>query len=154
MLRAVSNLDQAKEIVERAIGGFGLDPNAARVEHTGGAVATYSLMRGSALTLVSVVSRDDGAALRVVCPVMTLPPADKHLACFKRLLEINGGQVVSSAAFALSGDRIVVVSERPVEGLDVEEATHVIKRASAVADTFDDRLVKEFGGQRASDAKT
>ena len=144
----------AKTIVEKAIASFGVNATEARI---GGDAkqANYSLMRGSALTLVSLVHRDDDVALRVVCPVMTLPHEEsRRPALFQRLLELNAGAVVGSAAFALSGDRVVVVSERPAVGLDEQEAAHVIRRASAVADTFDDRLVREFGGTRASDART
>jgi len=43
------------------------------------------------------------------------------------------------------------VSERPAEGLDPNEVEQMIRHLSAVADTYDDRLVKEFGGKRASD---
>ena len=149
----------ATEVVEKAIESFGVSAAAVRVSQNGGGddaseQATYSLMRGSALTLVSVADREGtGLVLRVVCPVMTLPAEEKRLAFFQRLLEINAGAVVGSAAFALSGDRVVVVSERPTAGLDADEATHVIRRASAVADTFDDRLVREFGGERASSAR-
>lgn len=143
----------AQSTVEKAIASFGVKPAEVR---SGGdaAQATYSLMRGSALTLVSVVKRDDDVALRVVCPVMTMPSDEaRRPALFQRLLELNAGAVVGSAAFALSGDRVIVVSERPAAGLDEGEAAHVIRRASAVADTFDDRLVREFGGTRASDAR-
>jgi hypothetical protein len=140
-------------IVERAIASFGVDPNGARVDG-GDAHAAYSLMRGSALTLVSVLRRDEEVVVRVACPVMTLPDELTRPALFQRLLELNAGAVVGSAAFALSGERVVVVSERPAAGLDDREAAHMIARASAVADTFDDRLVREFGGKRASDARS
>ena len=36
---------------------------------------------------------------------------------------------------------------------DKEEAEQIVRHLAAVADTYDDRLVKEFGGTRASDAK-
>ena len=140
-------------IVERAIASFGIDAEKARVQSDPTQTA-YSLVRGSALTLVSVVRREGEVAVRVVCPVMTLPEESVRPAFFQRLLELNAGAVVGSAAFALAGDRIVVVSERPALGLDADEAVHAIKRASAVADTFDDRLVREFGGKRAADTRS
>lgn len=138
-----------KGVVERAIESFGVKAEAVRVEATD-TQATYSLMRGSALTLVSVALREAEVVLRVACPVMSVPHDDKRAALFQRLLELNANPAVGGAAFALAGDRIVVVSERPGVGLDETEAAHVIRRASAVADTFDDRLVTEFGGEKAS----
>ena len=68
----------------------------------------------------------------------------------KRLLELNAGGL-ANAAFGIIGDRVVAVSERPAEGLDASEIEQMIRHLSAVADTYDDRLVKEFGGKRASD---
>ena len=152
---AVSELySQAKVTVEKAIEGFGVKADAVRVAQDDTQTA-WSLMRGSALTLISVVVREDGVFMRVVCPVMTLPTeADKKAALFQHLLELNASAVVGTSAFGLATDRVVVVSERPAKGLDQEEAAFSIKRASAVADTFDDRLVKEFGGKRASDAQS
>jgi hypothetical protein len=140
---------KAEAAVEKAIASFGVNAADVRVKADDTAV-TYSLMRGSALTLITVAKREDDTVLRVICPVMSLPDSEKHLAFFQRLLELNASMIVGSAAFALAGERVVVVSERPVAGMDEHEAAHVIRRASAVADTFDDRLVREFGGQRAS----
>jgi hypothetical protein len=45
------------------------------------------------------------------------------------------------------------VSERPAEGLDESECEQIVRHLAAVADTYDDKLVKEFGGARASDVK-
>jgi anti-sigma factor RsiW len=77
-------------------------------------------------------------------------PADKaqHGALFRRLLEINAGGL-ANAAFGLVGDRVVAVSERPTEGLGAEEVEQIVRHLAAVADTFDDRLEKEFGATKA-----
>lgn len=157
--------DSAKQAVEAAIATFGVEPARAQVAARDGEV-TYSLTRGSAVTLVSVVTRPlagagagaSEVALRVLCPVMTLPTEERRPDLFRRLLELNTSTAVGGAAFGLAGgsrgsERVVVVSERPAQGLDADEAAHVIKRASAVADTYDDRLVREFGGERASDVR-
>jgi hypothetical protein len=52
---------------------------------------------------------------------------------------------MANAAFGLLGERIVAVSERPTVGLDEGEVEQMIRHLAAVADTFDDRLEKEFG---------
>ena len=56
---------------------------------------------------------------------------------------------LANAAFGLIGDRVVVVSERPVAGLDEGEVEQTVRHLAAVADTFDDRLEKDFGATRA-----
>lgn len=151
--RAVDELfNGTKTLVEATLKKLGLDPEAARAK-SDDAHATYTFGRGSAHVLVGIVKRTEQNAviLRVAAPVM-LPPEDeaREQALYERLLELNGAGLVN-CAFALIDGRVVVVSERPVVGLDEAEVEQILKHTSAVADTYDDRLVDEFGGRRASD---
>ena len=145
---------KTKGTVEATLTKLGLDPAKSLVKATDDQ-ASYTLMRGSASVLVTVVHRTEQNAvfLRVASPVMTPDPnlgSDKREALYKRLLEMNAGGL-ANASFGLLNDKVVVVSERPAEGLDDGEVEQIIKHLSAVADTYDDRLVKEFGGKRAAD---
>jgi hypothetical protein len=101
--------------------------------------------------LVTVTKHDDENVtyLRVASPVVTLPgDAAKQAALCRRVLELNAAGL-ANAAFGLVGDRIVAVSERPVAGLGAEEVEQSVRHLAAVADTFDDRLAKEFGATKA-----
>ena len=144
-----TDLASAKELVETAITGLGLDPATVRAKDTP-EQSSWTLKRGSASLLVTCVKRQDVLTLRVVSPVLLLPDADARLPLFTRVLELNANGL-GNCAFGLVGDRIVALSERPVEGLDPKEIEQIIRQVAAVADTYDDRLVKDFGGQRASD---
>jgi hypothetical protein len=148
-----TQFETAKKLVEDVIVKLGLEPAKLKGSDTPSLV-TWTIQRGSAAVLVSVAKSDRGdeAFLRAISPIMTLPPDAKVLALFRRLLELNG-HGLANAAFGIVNDRIVVKSERPTQGLDGDEVEQIIRHLSAVADTFDDRLVKEFGGQRASDVK-
>jgi hypothetical protein len=64
------------------------------------------------------------------------------------VLELNVSGL-ANAAFGLAGDKVVAISERPAQGLGPEEAEQCIRHLAAVADTFDDKLAKEFGATRA-----
>jgi len=145
--------DLAKQRVEATLTRLGLDPSAVRAKDAP-TTASWTLQRGSAAILITVSQRpeDDKMYLRVISPVVTLPEATKREALFTRLLELNGSGL-ANCAFGLIGDRVVVVSERPAEGLDDVEVEQTIRHLGAVADTYDDRLVKEFGGTRAADKK-
>ena len=145
--------ENAKTLVEEVIVKLGLDPAKLRGTATP-ALATWTIQRGSAAILVSVAKSDRGdeAFLRAISPIMTLPSDGKVPALFRRLLELNG-HGLANAAFGIIHDRIVVKSERPTAFLDGAEVEQIILHLSAVADTYDDRLVKEFGGERASDVK-
>lgn len=146
-----AEFQKAKTLVEDVIKKLGLDPTKLRGKATDD-LATWTFTRGSAQVLVTVSKseRGDGAFLRAVSPIMTMPPADRLLAFYRRLLELNASGLVN-AAFGIVDDQIVAASERPTVGLDASEVEQIVRHLSAVADTYDDRLVKEFGGKRASD---
>jgi hypothetical protein len=143
--------EHAKGLVDEVVAKLGLDPAKVRGQDRDD-IVTWSIQRGSAVILVTVAKNDrgDAASLRAISPIMSLPPDDKLLAFFRRLLELNGHGLVN-ASFGIMGDRIIVKSERPTAFLDVAEVEQIILHLSAVADTYDDRLVGEFGGRRATD---
>ncbi|MGH7437868.1 MAG: YbjN domain-containing protein [Polyangiaceae bacterium] len=147
------DFQNAQALVDATIRKLGIDPATARVSGgaTSSSVIAWTLKRGSASVLVTVSRHDDEKAtyLRVASPVVNLPAdAGVHLALFRRLLEMNGAGL-ANVAFGLTGDRVVAVSERPAEGLGAEEVEQCIRHLAAVADTFDDRLIKEFGATKA-----
>lgn len=145
------DFEKARSLVEATIAKLGIDPATTRVPAADGAVAAWTLKRGSASVLVTVTRHDDENAtyLRVASPVVTLPAdPSRHLELFRKLLEMNGAGL-ANAAFGLVGERVVAVSERPVEGLGPEEVEQTIRHLAAVADTFDDRLARDFGATKA-----
>jgi anti-sigma factor RsiW len=146
-----SEFENAKKLVEATIRKLGLDPTTTRAPAAGEGQAAWTLKRGSASLLVAVTKHEgEGKAyLRVASPVGTLPAdAAKQPPLFRKLLELNAAGL-ANAAFGLIGDRVVVVSERPVAGLDEGEVEQTVRHLAAVADTFDDRLEKDFGCTRA-----
>jgi hypothetical protein len=159
---ASNDFQNAVDLVEKTIRKLGLDPAGCRAG--GGAptmgagagpgqtqAASWTLKRGSASVLVTVATYEhDGATyLRAASPVVTVPAdAAKQAGFMRKLLELNAAGL-ANAAFGLVGDRVVAVSERPVPGLDPEEVEQIVRHLSAVADTFDDRLAKEFGAAKA-----
>jgi hypothetical protein len=145
-----TDFENARKLVEATIRKLGLDPAGCRA-HQNDTQEAWTLKRGSASVLVTVTHHPDEKKtyLRVASPVVTLPAGvDKHPALFRRLLELNAGGL-ANAAFGLTGDRVVAVSERPAQGLGSEEVEQTIRHLAAVADTFDDRLEKEFGATKA-----
>jgi hypothetical protein len=145
------DFENAKKLVEATIRKLGLDPATTRAQTLGESQAAWTLRRGSASVLVTVThhAEEKTTYLRVASPVVNLPKdAATHAALFRRLLELNAAGL-ANAAFGLVGERVVAVSERPARGLGPEEVEQTVKHLSAVADTFDDRLEKEFGATKA-----
>ena len=148
------SFDVARKHIEDTLASLGVDPAKVRVKDAASEVS-WSLKRGSASVLVSLQAGDEsartGGRLRIAASVMIAPAEPvKRAALYERLLELNASLL--NAAFAIVGDRVIAVSERPTAGLDPTEVAQALKHLSAVADTYDDRLVAEFGGKRASDA--
>ncbi|HEY2510122.1 MAG TPA: YbjN domain-containing protein [Polyangiaceae bacterium] len=151
----MDEFDRAKGLVEETIKRLGIDPESARARGKEAPESvSWTFQRGSAAILVNLTRRkeDNKLYLRTISPVMTLPEPARREALYVRLLELNG-RGLANCGFGLVGDRVVVVSERPCEGLDGQEAEQMVRLLAAVADTYDDKLVAEFGGTRSSDVK-
>jgi hypothetical protein len=142
-------MKEVRGLVEAAIVKIGLDP-ATLLTKEGPEQLAWTLKRGSAAVLVMLLQRADGASLRVVSPTVVFDVAKKD-ALFARLLELNADGMMG-CAFGVVGEKVVVVTERPTKDLSEGEVSHAIRLVAAVSDTYDDKLVAEFGGKRASDA--
>ena len=98
---------------------------------------------GSARIEVTVVEREAAGYLQVSSPLMTLPQTG--LEGFFRAL-LNQNLEMTSAALALHENVVYVFSERPLDGMDTEEARYIITRVASYADDLDNDLVNTYGG--------
>jgi len=149
--RANTDVERAVALVEETIEALGIDPRSSRNEREGH--IAYALRRGSARILIAVHSPSGDLTegrIRVVAPVVVLPSAEQP-ALLRYLLEANATELVG-AAFAISGQEVVVVTERSVGDLDASEVDTMIRTVGRVADRYDDQLSKTFELQRSSDA--
>ncbi|MCB9591256.1 MAG: YbjN domain-containing protein [Sandaracinaceae bacterium] len=145
-------MERAIALVEKTIEALGIDPGASRKQREGH--VAYALRRGSARILIAVHSPAGELTegrIRVVAPCVVLPPEDRQLGLLRHLLVANATDLVG-AAFAVSGDEVVVVAERSVRDLDASEVDTMIRSVGRVADRYDDELSKAFSLTRSSDA--
>ena len=91
---------------------------------------------------------DSGAASR---RVVQLPAPDRLPELCREPLEANASKLVG-AAFAISGEEVVVVTERSVQDLDGSEVDGMIRNVGRLADAWDDALAERYGARRSSDA--
>src|SRR5439155_16271972 len=103
------------------------------------------IQKGSAIATVALIPRPEFTHLRVSSIVMTLDAKVDRAALFAYLLELN--LALCGNAFALDGDRVVLVAERSTLDLDRSEIVDVIQRVTSNADHHDDPLVARFGGK-------
>lgn len=134
-------------LVEQVLRKIGIDPVASKVRGDADTVA-WGMKRGSAQVLF-IVSDDPktGTWVRAIAPVVKLPAEPKRLELYGRLLDLNA-KAMRNAAFGVLGDNVVVVSERPGQGLDAGEAEQMLKHVGATADHYDDLLADELGLER------
>lgn len=111
----------------------------------------YVIKQGSAYVMVSVVKwGEKNAMVRCVAQLVKGANVDGPLA--KQLLELNS--YLRFGAFALDRDESAILFTHSILGgatLDPEELTATLRDVALMADEYDDKLVRRYGGQRMSD---
>ncbi len=138
-----TNLQSTVALVEAVLGELGHPAAGARIEDKT-ALHAWRFQQGSAAIAVALVHRTAFTHIRVSAVVMTLDAKVDRAALFAHLLTRNAE--LTGAAFALDGNRVLLVSERSTLDLDRSEVTDLIRRVAQYADDHDDLLVERFGG--------
>jgi Putative bacterial sensory transduction regulator len=138
-----TNIQSTVALIEEVLGQLGHDPAAAATT-TGDALHAWRIVKGSAVTLVTLVNRTLFTHVRVCSVVMSLDAKVDRNALHAHLLELNGA--LCGAAFATAGNQVLMVSERTTLDIDRSEVRELIRRVTTYADDHDDALVSTFGG--------
>lgn len=139
-----TNLTSTLALIEEVLRELGHDPGATR-QDAAGALHAWRIVKGSAVTQVSLVSRTEFTHLRVCSVVMTVDDRVDRAGLNAHLLDLNAS--LCGAAFATDGDRVLMLSERSTLDLDRSEVRELIRRVTTYADDHDDILVARFGGR-------
>jgi len=145
--RQGSALDQYAVTVEKILTSVGVDPSQARLDTEQG--YAWSFQRGSAIIEVYVSQQGDRGYLQVLSPILHIPSSGL-LPLYRRLLELNLS--LTNASLGVYMDVVYVFNERPLNGLDANEANFIITQIAQYADEMDNELVNEFGGRLYSQA--
>jgi len=136
-----TNLVSTNALVEEVLRELG--HKSDRIKDPG-ALHAWQIEKGSAVIRVALIHRAEFTHLRVSAIVMTLDAKVDRTALFGHLLDLN--LTLCGAAFAIDGDRVVLVGERSTLDLDRSELSEAIQRITMYADEHDDVLVARFGG--------
>jgi hypothetical protein len=128
--------------VEQILVAIRVDPTIARMNMEEG--FGWSFQRGSAIIEIFVSQQNGVGFLQVLSPIIHLP-INGLLPLYRRLLELN--LQLTNACLGVYLDVVYVFSERPLDGLDANEANTIITTVASYADDLDDKLVQEFGGR-------
>ena len=141
-VQKISSLEQHVAVVENILLNTGRDPVRARMDIQQG--YGWRIQQGSALIEIYIAQQEDREYLQVVSPIVHLP-SGTLLPLYRRLLELN--LTLTNASLGVYLDVIYVFNERPLAGLDAQEADFIIQQISDYADRLDNELVNEFGGR-------
>ncbi len=140
-----TNLTSTIALIEEVLAELGYEPPETRRIELEGALQAWRIQKGSALATIQLIARPEFTHLRLTSIVMTLDDKVDRAALFTHLLELNVS--LCGNAFALDGNRVVLVGERSTLDLDRSELVDLIRRVTTNADHHDDLLVARFGGK-------
>lgn len=136
-------MQRYQALIEDILEELGVDPartrqhaEDSRVQHS------WSLKFGSANIFMDLLLEDGEGLLRLDSPILLLPK-DNREEFLAWILQLNHN--LAEAAFSLHGQEVHIVSTRPLEGLDAEEARSILTRICGYADDLDNALNMEFG---------
>jgi hypothetical protein len=142
-----SNLRSCIQMIEDAIRALGHEPEASRLE-VPGMLPAWRVQKGSAHVYIILSARGEENWIRVTAPVLHLDAGSDSAPLFRRLLELNGTQVLG-AAFALDKDAVILTVQRSTQDLDQSEVFAMLRHVEEWAERLDKDLVAEFGGRAA-----
>ena len=131
-------------LIEQALAQLGHDPEACELESPT-TLRSWWFSQGSATITVALRRRPGTPHLRVSTPVMTPGTGSDRLALHADLLARN--LELCGMAFALDGDKVLLVSERSTLDLDRSEVIELVAGLAREADAVDDKLVASYGGR-------
>ena len=111
----------------------------------------YVIKQGSAYVMISVVPWGDNKAM-VRCTAQLVKGIDVDGPLAKQLLELNGH--LRFGAFAIDPAEHTVLFTHTILGghtLDAEELVATLRDVALIADEYDDKLMRKYGGQRMID---
>lgn len=140
--RPTPNLQEYAMTVAQILTALGIDPNAAAMPLQEG--YGWNFKRGSALIEIYIAVQEGEGYLQVLSPILHLPPGGL-LPLYRRLLELN--MQLTAASMGVYQDVVYVFHERPLSGMDADEANTIVNLVAHYADDLDDKLLTEFGGR-------
>lgn len=143
-----TNLASIVALVDSVLGELYDGPRLRRLEAVAPVLHAWQVAEGSASATVALLARPEFTHLRISSIVMTVDAKVDRTALFAHLLELNAN--LRGNAFALDGDRVLLVAERSTLDLDRSEVVDLVRRVTTNADHHDDILVAKFGGKLGS----
>ena len=140
------NLESTMVMIEDVLVELGHVVDKTRVEYPE-CERAWRISKGSATIEIALLVREGAGWLQVSASVMTPGPRTDTAALWRKALLLNAERA-AIASFAVRGDTIVLIGQRPTLDIDRSEVLALIETVATDADLYDDELVREFGGRR------
>ena len=135
-------IQECVKMIEGFLKKIDFNPNKQRLPNRD--TLGWWVQRGSAIIYIILNQHDDTPTVRIVSPILYLPE-NYILPFYRKCLELNVDLI--NCAFGVVDDKVVLVSERPIDDLDPRELAGTIQYLAAFADHIDDKLAAEFNAQ-------
>jgi len=142
-----NTVQDCERMVERFLKKVKLNPKEQRLSQGEG--LGWWISRGSAVIYIYLNENGHSPTIRIIAPILYLPD-DHILPFYRRCLELNTELI--NCAVGVVDDKVALVNERPIAGLDQAELESVLHYLSGVADEIDDKLAEEFGARLYANA--
>ena len=140
------NLESTTVLIEDVLVELGHVVDKSRVDYPE-CERAWRISKGSATIEIALLVRDGAGWVQVSASVMTPGAQTDTGALWRKVLQLNAERP-AMASFALRGDTVLLIGQRPTLDLDRSEVLALIETVSTDADRYDDELVREFGGRR------
>jgi hypothetical protein len=144
LIRPGSPLERSRLLVENLLRSHGVEPAKHVLSRSEGSFSWVLPIRANQLVVLSVFEAEGNAYIRVSAPILHMP-AERQLEFCRRLLDLNSEMV--SASLATVGEDVYVVSVRPIQELESEQAIDLVGRVCIYANQYADRLIADFGAE-------
>lgn len=139
-------LESHRRQVLDLLASLGLEATERCLEDEGSTELVWVVRHGSAVIVVRLLweeeEGEEAGWFRLSSPLVFLPEKNV-LPFYRRLLELNAE--LPGVALSVNGPVVELSGERPLAGMDREEAGELLHRVAACADKLDDMLAEEFG---------
>lgn len=139
-----TSIEECSSMILQLLVNCGIKPDDAEIEIEDG--LGWLIEKGSASIFILIAKNEliEEMTLEVFSPILKLP-TQNVLPFYRRCLEIN--RYLINCALCVQKDKVLVVSERPLQGLSYEELESLVLSVANAADMIDDELAEEFGAQ-------
>ena len=133
-------IDEVASMIAHYFKSRGMDPRQQELKAAEG--CGWWLKQGTAKVYIFVQDAPGGPVLRLTSPLVYLPESNRE-SFYRKLLDINCN--LNSCALAAHDNVVLVVAQRPTQGLIQEEVDELAWSVAYVADLLDHELAQEFG---------